>query len=153
VSPRAQGLDHCDDSFPYGIKSFRAAKAIDTIRGYWAHELVRVIGGPTENYASTVWSVVRLPLWSGTMYRLSVQLLGLSTKRVPDPSHSQRAQSQALEIERPERSAAWLAHQSGGLGVGSSNLPAPTNEIKELAKFKSCEISSGVPVGFPHDAA
>ena len=26
-----------------------------------------------------------------------------------------------------ERSAAWLAHQSGGLGVGSSNLPAPTN--------------------------
>ena len=25
-----------------------------------------------------------------------------------------------------ERSAAWLAHQSGGLGVGSSNLPAPT---------------------------
>lgn len=30
----------------------------------------------------------------------------------------------------PERSAAWLAHQSGGLGVGSSNLPAPTNKIK-----------------------
>src|SRR5262249_47798615 len=33
---------------------------------------------------------------------------------------------------RAERSAAWLAHQSGGLGVGSSNLPAPTNKIKEL---------------------
>jgi hypothetical protein len=26
-----------------------------------------------------------------------------------------------------ERGAAWLAHQSGGLGVPSSNLGAPTN--------------------------
>ena len=26
----------------------------------------------------------------------------------------------------PRLNAAWLAHQSGGLGVGSSNLPAPT---------------------------
>src|SRR3990172_5655278 len=34
-----------------------------------------------------------------------------------------------------ERSAAWLAHQSGGLGVGSSNLPAPTNEINSLAEI------------------
>ena len=31
-----------------------------------------------------------------------------------------------------ERSAARLAHQSGGLGVPSSNLGAPTNEIKGL---------------------
>jgi hypothetical protein len=33
------------------------------------------------------------------------------------------------EVE-PERSAAWLAHQSGGLGVGGSNPLAPTNKIK-----------------------
>lgn len=32
----------------------------------------------------------------------------------------------------PERSAAWLAHQSGGLGVESSNLSAPTNYFNEL---------------------
>src|SRR5215475_10049017 len=32
-----------------------------------------------------------------------------------------------------ERSAARLAHQSGGLGVPSSNLGAPTNKIKDLA--------------------
>jgi hypothetical protein len=33
---------------------------------------------------------------------------------------------------RSERSAARLAHQSGGLGVPSSNLGAPTNQIKDL---------------------
>src|SRR5712691_4862322 len=32
-----------------------------------------------------------------------------------------------------ERSAARLAHQSGGLGAPSSNLGAPTNKIKYLA--------------------
>ena len=31
-----------------------------------------------------------------------------------------------------ERSAARLAHQSGGLGVASSNLAAPTNKIRHL---------------------
>ena len=31
-----------------------------------------------------------------------------------------------------ERSAAWLAHQSGGLGVGGSNPLAPTNLFKVL---------------------
>ena len=30
-----------------------------------------------------------------------------------------------------ERSAARLAHQSGGLGVPSSNLGAPTKDIKD----------------------
>jgi hypothetical protein len=35
---------------------------------------------------------------------------------------------------RSERSAARLAHQSGGLGVGSSNLPAPTTQSK--TKFR-----------------
>ena len=34
--------------------------------------------------------------------------------------------SKPLTSKESERSAAWLAHQSGGLGVGSSNLPAPT---------------------------
>src|SRR5262249_43673972 len=33
---------------------------------------------------------------------------------------------------RSERSAARLAHQSGGLGVPSSNLGAPTNKFKYL---------------------
>jgi hypothetical protein len=34
-----------------------------------------------------------------------------------------------------ERSAARLAHQSGGLGVPGSNPGAPTNKIKDLAKL------------------
>jgi hypothetical protein len=36
-----------------------------------------------------------------------------------------------------ERSAARLAHQSGGLGVASSNLAAPTSQIKHLARRPS----------------
>ncbi len=35
-----------------------------------------------------------------------------------------------------ERSAAWLAHQSGGLGVGGSNPLAPTNLFNGLAEIK-----------------
>ena len=38
-----------------------------------------------------------------------------------------RGQASGQNKANSERSAAWLAHQSGGLGVGSSNLPAPTN--------------------------
>jgi hypothetical protein len=34
-----------------------------------------------------------------------------------------------------ERSAARLAHQSGGLGVASSNLAAPTNKIRHSCIF------------------
>jgi hypothetical protein len=34
-----------------------------------------------------------------------------------------------------ERSAARLAHQSGGLGVASSNLAAPTNKIRHFLNF------------------
>jgi hypothetical protein len=34
-----------------------------------------------------------------------------------------------------ERSAARLAHQSGGLGVPSSNLGAPTNKIKHFCSL------------------
>jgi hypothetical protein len=44
-------------------------------------------------------------------------------------------------------------HISGGLGVGSSNLPAPTNKIKQLAEIEFYETSCGVPVGFPCDMA
>ena len=47
----------------------------------------------------------------------------------------------------PERSAAWLAHQSGGLGVASSNLAAPTNEIKDLDWIGRClRTASASPV-------
>src|SRR2546421_11340552 len=34
-----------------------------------------------------------------------------------------------------ERGAAWLAHQSGGLGVQSSNLSAPTNKPQQNKPF------------------
>ena len=44
-----------------------------------------------------------------------------------------------------ERGAAWLAHQSGGLGVGSSNLAAPTNSASvqphEIARQWWCGYS------------
>jgi hypothetical protein len=50
-----------------------------------------------------------------------------------------------------ERSAARLAHQSGGLGVPSSNLGAPTKKNRGLSEFHSPaifpEISLGKPVG------
>src|SRR5262245_43910440 len=36
---------------------------------------------------------------------------------------------------RSERSAARLAHQSGGLGVPSSNLGAPTNKTPDFIEF------------------
>src|SRR5713101_2465523 len=48
----------------------------------------------------------------------------------PTPNH--------YSPRRSERSAARLAHQSGGLGVPSSNLGAPTtnpNKSKTLARF------------------
>jgi hypothetical protein len=35
-----------------------------------------------------------------------------------------------IDFELSERSAARLAHQSGGLGVASSNLAAPTIKSK-----------------------
>src|SRR5262245_9682709 len=52
-----------------------------------------------------------------------------------------------------ERSAAWLAHQTWGLGVGSSNLPAPTNPpaaalpLDRLARRASSEAGSALSVG------
>src|SRR6185437_10068320 len=47
------------------------------------------------------------------------------------------AARQAEFLHGSERSAAWLAHQSGGLGVASSNLAAPTNKINDLADFST----------------
>ena len=47
-----------------------------------------------------------------------------------------------------ERSAAWLAHQSGGLGVGSSNLPAPT--IHPLLDYLQHERTGQSRLGFAH---
>ena len=64
-----------------------------------------------------------------------------------------RGSLQVVAKSGSERSAAWLAHQSGGLGVGSSNLPAPTNKINTLDDLDFYKFSSGVPVGFPHDTA
>src|SRR5262249_32271509 len=53
-----------------------------------------------------------------------------------------------LIARHAERSAAWLAHQSGGLGVGSSNLPAPTNQINILGTLCRLRKISGVPLGW-----
>jgi hypothetical protein len=46
--------------------------------------------------------------------------------------HSSRRSARHRPPVPAERSAARLAHQSGGLGVPSSNLGAPTNKIKDL---------------------
>ena len=35
-----------------------------------------------------------------------------------------------------ERGAAWLAHQSGGLGVAGSNPAAPTSKFNSLGPIK-----------------
>jgi hypothetical protein len=42
---------------------------------------------------------------------------------------------------RSERSAARLAHQSGGLGVPSSNLGAPTNNHLKLRDYSIAALS------------
>src|SRR6516164_335858 len=42
---------------------------------------------------------------------------------------------------RSERSAARLAHQSGGLGVPSSNLGAPTSKIKDLIEYSTSKCT------------
>jgi hypothetical protein len=46
-----------------------------------------------------------------------------------------------------ERSAARLAHQSGGLGVASSNLAAPTKEIKGLSAVQTADVSPEIRLG------
>jgi hypothetical protein len=46
-----------------------------------------------------------------------------------------------------ERSAARLAHQSGGLGVPSSNLGAPTIKIRDLATASKSETWRLLPGG------
>ena len=43
-----------------------------------------------------------------------------------------------------ERGAAWLAHQSGGLGVVGSNPAAPTNIIKGLEIIETIKIMAGL---------
>ena len=48
-----------------------------------------------------------------------------------------------------ERSAARLAHQSGGLGVPSSNLGAPTNTIRYLGRFPVRKSSRELRLGSP----
>src|SRR5690606_15280807 len=44
-----------------------------------------------------------------------------------------------------ERSAAWLAHQSGGLGVASSNLAAPTIKSRTWAVAKTPLVREEYP--------
>jgi hypothetical protein len=53
----------------------------------------------------------------------------MSRRYVPRPRgiHSSKLVS--------ERGAAWLAHQSGGLGVVGSNPAAPTNKINMLCDY------------------
>src|SRR5690348_2220107 len=48
-------------------------------------------------------------------------------------------QPDSVDVASTERSAARLAHQSGGLGVPSSNLGAPTNRFKNLARIDLLE--------------
>ena len=48
---------------------------------------------------------------------------------------------------RSERSAARLAHQSGGLGVPSSNLGAPTNRTRRFSHFFCGSSSQHLPLG------
>ena len=45
------------------------------------------------------------------------------------------------ETSRTERSAAWLAHQSGGLGVVGSNPAAPTIYFQMVMKFSRFAFS------------
>src|SRR4051812_39388255 len=45
-----------------------------------------------------------------------------------------------------ERSAARLAHQSGGLGVPSSNLGAPTKILNEINVLCLCSSAQTLPV-------
>src|SRR5262249_652043 len=52
-----------------------------------------------------------------------------------------------LVTSSAERSAARLAHQSGGLGVPSSNLGAPTNKFNSLCDFASQQNSPGKHLG------
>ena len=47
----------------------------------------------------------------------------------------------------PVRTCAAIATQSGGLGVPSSNLGAPTNKIKDLAKNFRPKSSQDLPTG------
>jgi hypothetical protein len=48
-----------------------------------------------------------------------------------------------------ERSAARLAHQSGGLGVPSSNLGAPTNQINDLSRSSKVSFPRKSLLGSP----
>jgi hypothetical protein len=52
-----------------------------------------------------------------------------------------------------ERSAARLAHQSGGLGVPSSNLGAPTNKTKDFFHFSFGFVSQIFRLGSEWEAA
>ena len=81
--------------------------------------------------ARTMWADKRIgfPYGEG-------RCIGLGCSRcaeVPDEYQDSAAPRgryyKSLTSKVSERSAAWLAHQSGGLGVGSSNLPAPTNSF------------------------
>jgi hypothetical protein len=58
--------------------------------------------------------------------------------RAPARAQREGFLSQSLSSER---SAAWLAHQSGGLGVASSNLAAPTSFCPSFAQPK--QVGSG----------
>jgi hypothetical protein len=45
-------------------------------------------------------------------------------------------------VRPSERSAAWLAHHTGGVGVGGSNPLAPTKFSKDISQklFLTCDL-------------
>ena len=57
-------------------------------------------------------------------------------------------QSAEAQIPGPgtERGAAWLAHQSGGLGVASSNLAAPTKTTKNIKILREVARKGRLPI-------
>ena len=68
---------------------------------------------------------------------------GLRTRRAVASAAGRSLYSAATT----ERSAARLAHQSGGLGVPSSNLGAPTNKIKYLGRITHASVSQKLVLG------
>ena len=52
-----------------------------------------------------------------------------------------------IDFELSERSAARLAHQSGGLGVPGSNPGAPTNKITYFLHLQSGAVPRKIALG------
>jgi hypothetical protein len=80
------------------------------------------------------------------------ELLAISDHRLTNvraPCASVRIFLSNQNVLASERSAARLAHQSGGLGVPGSNPGAPTNRIKNLAQIFNPQSSQKSALGRP----